>query len=396
MNAQTLVAGVGMVPFKSPGRSDPYDVMAETAVRAALADARLDYDLIDQAFAAFVLADSGSGQRTLYRVGITGIPIANVNNNCASGSTALYLARQALLSGEAECTLAVGFEEMRAGAAERSTAASDPHGHQRECAATAPGFGALQRALPPALQLPGAQLEWMRRELGVADTTFAQIAVKARAHAARNPYAMLRDPLTVEAVLAQPPLTGHLRKLYACLPSSGAAAVVLCTARFAARHGVKQDVAMLAQAMVSDTAPDLEEGNVLDALGRGATHRASRRAYATAGVGPEDIDVAEVHDCVVSNELIACSSLGFCGEDDIDRFVQEGENTYGGKVVIGPSGGLLSMGHPLGATGVAQIAELTWQLRGQAGGRQVEGARTALAHNGGLGRALSVAILQAR
>jgi acetyl-CoA C-acetyltransferase len=155
-------------------------------------------------------------------------------------------------------------------------------------------------------------------------------------------------------------------------------------------------VALLSQAMVSDAASDLDHANVLDALGRDATRRASRRAYELAGVGPEDIDVAEVHDCFVSNEMISCASLGFCDEDGINDFVLGGESTHGGKVVVCPSGGLLSKGHPLGATGLAQVAELTWQLRGEAGERQVAGARTALQHNGGLGSALSVAILQAR
>lgn len=396
MNPQVLIAGVGMVPFKRPGHSDPYDVMAEAAVRAALADARLDYDLVEQAFAGFVLADSCSGQRALYRVGINGIPVVNVNNNCASGSTALHLARQSVLSGEAECALAVGFEEMRPGALDRTfPATADPLERHRECVAAAMGYGERERAMPPALQLFSAQLEWMHREMGVSDEAFAQVAVKARAHAANNPYAIFRDPLTVGEILGQPPLFGHLRKLYACPPSCGAAAVIVCTPRFAARHGLHHDVTILAQVMASDMGADLERPNVLDALGRDATRRASRHAYALAGVGPDDIDVAEVHDCFVSNEMITCSSLGFCGEDELDSFVLKRENTYGGKVVVCPSGGLLSKGHPLGATGLAQIAELTWQLRGQAGARQVEGARTALQHNGGLGSSLSVTILQA-
>ena len=394
-NTQVLIAGVGMVPFRRPGQSDPYDVMAEAAIRAALADARLDYDLVDQAFAGFVLADSCSGQRAIYRVGISGIPITNASNNCASGSTALYLARQAVVAGEAECALAVGFEEMPPGAlGPVFPQLADPLERHLQCVGEAMGLGEQERAMPPALQLFSAQLEWMRRELGVTDEAFAQVAVKARAHARNNPYAIFRDPLTVEAILAQPPLFGHLRKLYACPPSCGAAAVIVCTPRFAARHGLRQDVALRAQVMVSDQAGDLDHPNVLDALGRDATRRAARRAYDLAGIGPEDIDVAEVHDCFVSNEMISCASLGFCDEDGIDDFVLRGGNTYGGSVVVCPSGGLLSKGHPLGATGLAQITELAWQLRGEAGERQVEGARTALQHNGGLGSALSVAILQ--
>ena len=396
MSHQVLIAGVGMVPFRRPGQSDPYDVMAEAAVRAALDDAQLDYDLVDQAFASFVYADSCSGQRSLYRVGMTGIPIVNVNNNCASGSTALQLARTAVLSGEAECTLAVGFEEMPAGAVNRIFPhLADPLAAHLQCVGEAMGLSERERSTPPALQLFAAQLERMRTELGIGDEIFAQVAVKARAHAANNPNAIFRDPLTVAQILAEPPLFGHLRKLYACPPSCGAAAVIVCSPRFAARHGLAQRVVIRAQVMVSDLAEDLDHPNVLDALGRDATRRAARHAYQLAGVGPEDIDVAEVHDCFVSNELIACSSLGFCGENELTRFVTEGRNTYGGDVVVCPSGGLLSKGHPLGATGLAQIAELTWQLRGQAGGRQVERARIGLQHNLGIGSSLSVTILQA-
>jgi len=164
--------------------------------------------------------------------------------------------------------------------------------------------------------------------------------------------------------------------------------------RFAERHGLRQEVVIRAQVTVSDVESDLDPPNVLDALGQDAIRRAARRAYELAGVGPEDVDVAEVHDSAVSNELIACASLGFCREEDLSGFVQGGANTYGGKVVVGPSGGLLSRGHPMGATGLAQVVELVWQLRGQGGARQVERARTALAHNGGIGGGQTVTILQ--
>jgi acetyl-CoA C-acetyltransferase len=397
MSEHLRVVGVGMVPFARPGKSDPYDVMAERAVRAALADARLDYELVDQAAASFVYGDSCSGERALYRVGITGIPITNVNNNCASGSSALYHARQAVLAGEAECALAVGFEEMRPGAIDRIFPTyADPLERHRELVAAAMGHGDAERTLPPALQLFGAQLEWMAAELGVSDEAFASISVKARAHARHNPYAIFRDPLTIDEVLAAPTIWGRLRKLYACPPSCGAAAVIVCTPAFAARHGLRDDVAILAQVMGSDAATDLDHPNVPDTLGRAATRRTAALAYERAGVGPDDIDVAELHDCFVSNEMISCAALGFCTEDGIESFVRSGANTYGGKVVVCPSGGLLSKGHPLGATGLAQICELTWQLRQAAGDRQVADARTALQHNGGLGSAISVTILQRR
>ncbi|SPS02399.1 lipid-transfer protein [Cupriavidus taiwanensis] len=395
MSSNVLIAGVGMVPFRRPGQSDPYDVMAEKAVRTALADAGIEYSLVDQAFASFVYGDSCSGERALYRVGMTGIPITNVNNNCASGSSALYLARQAVLAGAAECALAVGFEQMQSGALDRVFPGhADPLERHRESVAAAMGFGDAERALPPALMMFGSQLEWTARELHIPDEVFARIAVKARAHARHNPYAIFRDPLTVEEVLAAPTVWGRLRKLYACPPSCGAAAVIVCSEPFARRHGLRTDVAILAHEIGSDISADLDPPNVPDALSRGAARRTAERAYAMAGVAPQDIDVAEVHDCFVSNELLTYACLGFCEEHDLERFVVEGRNTYGGQVVVCPSGGLLSKGHPLGATGLAQITELTTQLRGSAGKRQVEGARTALQHNGGLGTAVSVAILQ--
>jgi acetyl-CoA C-acetyltransferase len=389
MNAHLRVAGVGMVPFARPGRSDPYDVMAERAVRAALADARLDYDLIDQAVASYVYGDSCSGERALYRVGIT---VDHQRQQQLRVGSRLYHARQAVLQ---RASARWRLDSRKCGPA-RSTGSSrlrrSARRHPRR--RRSDNLRRSRRALPPALQLFGAQLEWMATELRVSDEAFAAISVKARAHARHNPYAIFRDQLTIDDVLAAPTVWGRLRKLYACPPSCGAAAVVVCTPAFAARHGLRNDVAILAHVMVSDTAA-ISTPQRSDALGRAATHAATL-AYDRAGVGPEDIDVAELHDCFVSNEMISCAALGFCAEDGIEQFVRSGGNTYGGDVVVCPSGGLLSKGHPLGATGLAQICELTWQLRHDAGNRQVAGARTALQHNGGLGSAVSVAILQRR
>lgn len=395
MSNQILIAGVGMIPFAKPGRSESYDVMAETAVRKALADAGLDYDQIQQAFASYVYGDSCSGERALYRVGITGIPITNVNNNCASGSSALYLARLAVLTGEVDCALAVGFEEMKPGAlCQVFPDRPDPVEQHRNSVIAAMDYREKELALPPALLMFGSQLEWMAKEYDLSDDVFARVSVKARRHARDNECAIFRDPLTVEEVLAAPVVWGRLRKLYACPPSCGAAAVIVCSEAFAKRHGLRADVAILAHEMGSDIASDFSPANVPDALNRSAARRTAERAYARANVGPMDVDVAEVHDCFVSNELLSCEALGFIENGEFARFVADGRNTYGGDVVICPSGGLLSKGHPLGASGLAQITELTQQLRGACGTRQVEGARTALQHNAGLGSATSVAILQ--
>jgi acetyl-CoA acetyltransferase len=364
MAERVVVSGVGMVPFVATGSNA--SGIAERAIRNALDDAGIDVELIDQAVASHVRGDLSAGERALARAGLTGIAVSNVSNGPASGSAALFHARQALLSGEAKCALAVGFEE--------ATESTTPP--------------------PEVVRLCAAQLEWLADRTGIGDETFARVAVKARAHAVRNPYALHRDPLPLEQALAAPLLTGRLRRSYLSGASCGAAAVVLCTPRFAARHGLRDDVLLAAQVLEGDDCPGAERQSLLDAPGHGTTRRVAEKAYESAGVDPADIDVAEVHDCCVGDELISCAALGLCAEDDIERFVRSGVNTYGGKVVVSPSGGLLSIGNAPGATGLAQVCELTLQLRGEAGPRQVARARIGLQHNGGLGGVVAVAILR--
>ena len=394
MNDRAVIAGVGMVPFKKPGHSDPYDVMGAGAVRAALDDAGLAYDQIQQAYASYVYGDSCSGQAALYHVGINGIPIVNVNNNCASGSTAFALAAQAVECGAVDCALAVGFEQMDPGALDMVFPhKTNPLARHNAAVADLLGLSDAERALPPAIMMFGCQIELLRDRYGVSERALARVAVKARRHAAHNPYAIFRDPLTEEQVLAMPMIFRGLRKLYACPPSCGAAAVIVCSEAFARRHGLRTDIRLIGKGWCSDKAQYFA-GDPLDIMFRAISREAARLAYESAGVGPHDIDVVELHDCFTSNEVITYNALGLCAEGDLERFVLEDRNTYGGTVVVCPSGGLLAKGHPLGATGLAQLTELVWQLRGAAGARQVEGARLALQHNGGLGSALSVAILQ--
>jgi acetyl-CoA acyltransferase len=234
----------------------------------------------------------------------------------------------------------------------------------------------------------------MKRRYGYSDETFAQITVKARRHAANNPSAIFRDPVTVEQVLAAPPLFDGLTRLMACPPSCGAAATVLCTEKYAREHGLDGSVKIVAQAMTSDTDTTFNSGNALKLLGSDLTAEAARQVYEKSGVDPDEIGVVELHDCFTCNEIATYEALGLVAEGESEKFINDGDNSYGGKIVVCPSGGLLSKGHPLGATGLAQCAELTWQLRGQAGKRQVEGVRTALQHNGGLGSAVIVSLLQ--
>jgi acetyl-CoA C-acetyltransferase len=383
-----------MIPFRKPGESAPYDVMGADAARSALKDAGLEYGDVQQAYAGYVYGDSCSGQTALYHLGISGIPIVNVNNNCASGSTAFALAAQAVRGKEVDCALALGFEEMSRGAIEMMfPEKTDPIARHNDAVADVMGLSPEEQEVPPALRFFGCQVQLLQEEYGITDEIEARVAVKARRHAANNPNAIFRTPLTVEEVLAHPPIFRGLRKLYACPPSCGAAAVVVCRESFARRRGTSGGVALLGQGFLSDKA-EYFAGDPLDLMFRAISRDAAQQAYERSGLGPDDVDVIELHDCFTSNEIATYSALGLCKDDDLARFVMDDENTYGGRVVVNPSGGLLAKGHPLGATGLAQITELVGQLRGTAGTRQVENARTALQHNGGLGSAAFVHIFQ--
>jgi acetyl-CoA acetyltransferase len=384
------VAGVGMVPFTKPGTSDSYDVMGARAARAALADARVDYQWVEQVYAGFVYGDSCSGQAVSYRLGLTGIPVFNVNNNCATGSTALYLARQAVASGAIECALVVGFEQMGRGAI--ATQWNDrPDPSQRLLDTMVAVQGADSQA-PIAAQLFGGAGRMHMQLYGTRPETFAEISVKARRHAANNPLALFRDPLTVEEVMDSPVVFDPLTRLQCCPPTCGGAAAVLCSEHFVRRHQLDDGVWIAAQAMTTDGNSSFDEKDMRKVVGYDMSRRAAARVYEAAGIGPEDIPVVELHDCFTANELITYEALGLAPEGEAERFVLDGDNTYGGRVVVNPSGGLLSKGHPLGATGLAQCAELVWQLRGQANARQVQGARVALQHNLGLGGACVVTL----
>ena len=391
MNQRVVVAGVGMTPFVKPGTEPPYTVMGADAVRMALADAGLDYRAVQQAYVGYVYGDSTAGQAVLYHVGMTGIPVINVNNNCSTGSTALYLARQAVQAGVADCVLALGFEQMSRGAIDNVFQDRPaPLGRFLELADALQGHSDS----PMAIRLfGGAGAEYQER-YGAADATFAHILVKARRHAQHNERAILRKTLTVDEVLASPRFTGPLTRLQCCPPTCGAAAAVLCSEEFARRHGLDQRVAIVGQAMTTDFRSTFDDRDRMKIVGYDMSAAAAAEVYSQSGIGPDEVDVVELHDCFTTNELISYEALGLTPAGTAERFILDGDNTYGGRVVVNPSGGLLAKGHPLGATGLAQCAELTWQLRGQAGGRQVEGAAIALQHNIGLGGACVVTMYQ--
>jgi acetyl-CoA acetyltransferase len=393
MSSQAVVAGVGMIPFTKPGASEPYPAMAAAATRAALADAGLRYEDVVQVYAGYVYGDSTAGQRALYDVGMTGVPIVNVNNNCATGSTALFLARQAVESGAADCVLALGFEQMEPGAIGVKFP-DRPTPFDRFDAETDALVGMPEVAL--ALRyFGGAGISHMRK-YGTRLETFAKIRAKASRHAARNPLALLRKELTTEDVLAAPVMIpGVMTRLMACPPTCGAAAAIVASERYAAKRGLDARVRIRAQAMTTDTPGTFESHDMMRLVGYDMARAAARQVYEASGVDPGDIDVVELHDCFAHNELITYEALGLCPEGGAEPFVDAGDNTYGGKVVTNPSGGLLSKGHPLGATGLAQCYELTRQLRDKAEQRQVEGARLALQHNLGLGGACVVTLYEA-
>ena len=384
--SKAFVAGVDMVKFAKPGQQKPYREMASTAIKGAVAEAGIDPQLIEQAYGSYIYGDSTCGQYAMYDAFMSGIPVVNVNNNCSSGSTAIFLARQAVQSGAVECALAFGFEEMQPGAL-------GSHWDDRESP-----FENFLTVLddkgypdaPLALRCFGAAGHHYMEKYGASADLFAKVAVKTRNHAMRlNPFALFTNELTVEEVMAAPPLyMDYLTRLMCCPPTCGAGAAIICSEEFAKRHGIEGAIEIAGQAMATDTPATWD--NPINLVGADMTRRAAENVYQQTGMGPEEVDVIELHDCFTTNEVITYEGLGLCGEGEATAFVDAGNNTYGGEFVVNPSGGLMSKGHPIGATGLAQCFELVNQLRGNAGQRQVPGAKVALQHNLGLGGAVVV------
>jgi sterol carrier protein 2 len=389
VSRSVVVAGVGMIPFTKPGASKPYDEMGAEAATLALRDAGVEYAHVQQAAVGYVFGESTSGQAALYRVGLSGIPVFNVNNNCSTGSSALYLARQMVASGAVECALALGFEQMQSGALKAIW---------NDRVSPFNRFNALCDDINPYPEVPlalryfgGAGKEYMET-YDVGPELFAKVRAKASRHAEHNSFALFRKVVTDEEVLQSPlifPAAG-LTRLMACAPTCGAAAAILVSAEFARKHGLDARVSIAAQAMTTDTGSSFEERSMMKLVGFDMARAAADRVYAASGIGPEELNVVELHDCFAQNEVLSYEALRLCTDGGAEKFVADGDHTYGGRYVTNPSGGLLSKGHPLGATGLAQCTELVTQLRGHAGVRQVEGARIALQHNLGLGGACVV------
>lgn len=367
--ARVFVIGVGMTKFEKPGSRDwDYPDMGEEAVRAALADASLSYSSIQQATVGYVYGDSTCGQRCLYQLGMTAIPVFNVNNNCSTGASALFLAKQIIQSGNADCVLALGFEKMEKGSLSSKfmdrTNPLDKHVEKMIDNAGIDGS-------PIAAQLFGnAGIEHMKK-YGTTEAHFAKIAQKNHKHSANNPKSQFRDVYTLEQILNSPRVFGPLTKLQCCPTSEGAAAAVVVSEAFVLKNGLQsRAVEILGMEMATDPASSLSDSSI-KVVGSDMTALAMRRLLQNTGTTIDQVNVIELHDCFSANELITYEALGLCPEGQAGKFIDAGDNTYGGKFVVNPSGGLISKGHPLGATGLAQCAELVWQVRGEAGPRQV-------------------------
>ncbi|XP_008577741.1 PREDICTED: non-specific lipid-transfer protein isoform X1 [Galeopterus variegatus] len=390
---RVFVVGVGMTKFMKPRvqNSRDYPDLAKEAGQKALADARIPYSAVEQACVGYVYGDSTCGQRAIYHsLGLTGIPIINVNNNCATGSTALFVARQLIQGGVADCVLALGFEKMEKGSlGSRFSDRTSPLDKHLDVLINKYGLSEH----PVASQMFGCAGKEHMEKYGTTIEHFAKIGWKNHKHSVNNPYSQFQDVYSLEEVMASPKVFDFLTLLQCCPTSDGAAAAVLASEAFVRKYGLQpKAVEILAQEMVTDLPSSFEERSIIKMVGFDMSKEAARKCYDKSGLGPSDIDVIELHDCFSSNELLTYEALGLCPEGQGGALVDRGDNTYGGKWVINPSGGLISKGHPLGATGLAQCAELCWQLRGEAGRRQVPGAKVALQHNLGLGGAAVVTL----
>lgn len=393
---KAYIVGVGMTKFEKPESRDwQYWDMAGEAGGQALADAGISYEQVQQVPVGYCFQASTAGQRAAYELGLTGVPVYNVNNNCATGSTALMMARQFVAGGISDCVLVLGFEKMARGAlgtgSDGGAFATSPVARHYGVMAAGHGF----EMSPPTAQIFGnAAREHMER-YGTTEAQLAAVGAKNHRHSANNPNAQFQDVYSVDEILAAKTIHRPLTKLQCSPTSDGSAAAVVVSERFVVQHGLHEKaVEIAAQAMTTDTEESFASGSCIDVVGKPMSRAAGRQVFEDSGLGIDDVDVIELHDCFSVNELLTYEALGLCADGEAGKLVESGATTYGGRWVVNPSGGLISKGHPLGATGLAQAAELVWQLRGEAGPRQVAGARVGLGHNIGLGGAAVVTLLR--
>lgn len=391
MTNRVYVVGVGMTKFEKPGRREGWDypAMAQESGSKALQDAGIGYETIEQAYVGYCYGESCSGHRAVYTLGLTAIPVFNVNSNCSTGSSALFLAAQSIRGGITECALAVGFEKMAPGSL--GTTFNDreqPLQQHLEAMAALREF-----AFPPSPWMFGAAGMEHNDRYGSTADHFVAVAEKNHRHSVNNPYAQFQDAYAVEDIRSAKMIYGpaELTRPMCSPTSDGSAAAVLASERFVDEHDLgDRAVQIVGQALVTDTPGTFDTDSVITLVGADMSRTAAQRVYTQAGISADDVDVIELHDCFAPNEILTYEALGLCGEGEGHKLIENGDTTYGGRWVVNPSGGLISKGHPLGATGLAQCAEITWQLRGSADRRQVDGARIGLQHNIGLGGSVVV------
>jgi sterol carrier protein 2 len=379
-----------MTKFIKPrGKVDYNELGFEAGVKAML-DAQINYDDVDQAVACYCYGDSTCGQRVFYQFGMTQIPIFNVNNNCSTGSTGIYMARTAIANGAADCVLVIGFEKMNPGSLssfwnDRTNPMATTNDLMRETRGVTNAPGAAQL-------FGNAGREYMEK-YGAKAEDFAEIARINHEHSTRNPYSQFQDVYTLDQIMKSPMIHPPLTKLQCCPTSDGGAAAVLVSQEFLdARPHLKDQAILIAGQCMATDSPNLFSKSSMELVGYSMSKHAAENAMAEAGVTAKDIKVCELHDCFSANEMCTIEALGLCEKGKAHEMVRNGDITYGGKMVINPSGGLISKGHPLGASGLAQCAELVWHLRGWANNRLIPETKYALQHNLGLGGAVVVTV----
>lgn len=375
-----------MTKFIKPrGKVDYTELGFEAGVKAML-DAQINYDDVEQAVACYCYGDSTCGQRVFYQFGMTQIPIYNVNNNCSTGSTGLFMGRNMIAHGAADCVLVIGFEKMFPGSLQtffqdrsNPTATTNLVMKETRGITNAPG----------AAQLFGnAGREYMEK-YGAKAEDFAEIGRINHAHSKNNPYSQFQDEYTLDQISNSTMIHHPLTKLQCCPTSDGGAAAVLVSQSFLdARPHLKDQAVLIAGQCLATDSPNLFNKSSIELVGYSMSKHAAETALKEAKVSPKDVKVVELHDCFSANEMVTLDALGLCEPGKAHEMVRRGDITYGGRCLVNPSGGLISKGHPLGASGIAQCAELVWHLRGWANNRLVDGTDACLQHNLGLGGAV--------
>ncbi|KAH7884025.1 thiolase-like protein [Phlebopus sp. FC_14] len=406
---RTFIIGCGCTAFVKPkGQRTTEDMGLEAATKALL-DAGITYDAVEMAYVGYCYGDSTSGQRALYNLGMTGVPITNVNNNCSTGSTALYQVNNSVKSGLVECALALGFERMAPGSLGTNfpdrpspIALFNSKTAELESSMTAgPNFG------PGAPRMFANAGQEYCEKYGANTTHLAKIAAKNHKHSINNPYSQFRSGWSVEQILSAPMINNQLTKFMCSPTSDGAACCIVASEEFVHTHNLhNQAIEIVGQALETDDPTAFESNSTMEVVGYGMTKRCADKVFKQAGFAPgkgrDEVGVVELHDCFASNELITYPALGLCPADAAHKMVDSGDNTYGGKYVVNPSGGLEAKGHPLGATGLGMHFYITMQLRDWAGPMQAPGlfdtpdkrGKYGLVHNIGIGGAVVVSLLR--